>query len=169
MKKVFFSAGMAALVLTACDKEDDNNKLNSTDMEYIRMASISNNAEIMAGQLAASKGTAAMVKDFGSHMVMEHNTAQTDLKNRSSSAGMAVADTVDAEHRALMTYLSSLNGYSFDTAYINSQLKDHQKTIDFFQMEINGGQHQQIRSYANDYLPHIQMHYNKADSIRKAL
>ena len=168
MKKMFFATGVLALFLTACNKDDDN-ELNSTDRNYITMTSISNNAEIMAGQLAATKGNTAMVKSYGSMMVMEHNLAQTDLKNRGSAVGVTVADSVDAEHRALMTYLNSLTGRSFDTAYINSQVKDHQKTIDIFQTEINSGQHQQIRAYANEYLPHIQMHYNKADSIRKAL
>jgi putative membrane protein len=167
MKKIFVATSVLALFLVACDKDDDN-KINSTDQEFVRMASISNNAEIMTGQLAATKGTAPMVKSFGAHMVMEHGLAQNDLKSRASEVGINVSDTVDAEHRTLMTYLNTLSGYSFDTAYINSQLRDHQKTITIFQMEIDGGQHQRIRSYANEYLPHIQMHYNRADSIRKA-
>lgn len=167
MKKMFFATATLAMVLMACDKDED--QLNSTDRDFIRMTSISNNAEVMAGNLAVSKGTSAMVKSFGSHMVTEHSLAQTDLKSRASEVGVQVADTVDAEHRALMTYLNSLSGYSFDTAYINSQVKDHQKTINIFQTEINGGRHQRIRSYANEYLPHIQMHFNRADSIRRVL
>ena len=168
MKKMFIAASVLAMVLVACDKDDDD-EINGTDQDFVRMASISNNAEVMAGQLAATKATAPMVKTFGANMVTEHTQAQTDLKTRASEVNISVSDTVDAEHRALMTRLNSLSGYSFDTAYMNSQVKDHQKTIDFFQTEINGGQHQRIKSYANDYLPHIQMHFNKADSIRKAL
>lgn len=158
---------MASLV--ACDKDDDTNNVNDTDRNYVVMASISNNAEIMAGQLAAGKASNAAVKMFGQHMVDEHGPAQQDLRNRASAVGLSVADTVDAEHKALMARLSSLSGYSFDTAYINSQLKDHAKTVDLFNTEINGGNNQQLRSYAQQYLPHIQMHYAKADSIRKGL
>jgi putative membrane protein len=168
MKKMFLVASVLSVFLFACDKDEDD-EMNSTDQEFVRMASISNNSEIMAGQLASTKGNSAMVKNFGSHMVMEHTQAQTDLKSRASGEGVNVSDTVDAEHRALMTRLNTLSGYSFDTAYMNSQVRDHQKTINIFQMEINGGQHQRIRSYANEYLPHIQMHFNRADSIRKAL
>ena len=168
MKKMFIAASALALILVACDKDDDD-EINGTDQNFVRMASISNNAEVMAGQLAATKATAPMVKTFGASMVTEHTQAQTDLKTRASEVSISASDTVDAEHRALMTRLNTLSGYSFDTAYMNSQVKDHQKTIDFFQTEINDGQHQRIKSYANDYLPHIQMHFNKADSIRKAL
>ncbi|RZK08846.1 MAG: DUF4142 domain-containing protein [Flavobacterium sp.] len=168
MKKMFIATSVVALLAVACDK-DDENKVNNTDRDFVKLASISNNAEMMAGQLATTKATSPLVKAFGSHMVLEHNLAQSDLKTRGSEAGIAVSDTVDAEHKALMTYLNSLSGYSFDTAYMNSQVKDHQKTINFFQMEISGGQHQRIKSYANEYLPHIQQHFTRADSIRKAL
>jgi putative membrane protein len=168
MKKMFIVAASLVFVLTACNKDEEND-VNATDREYVRLASISNNAEVQTGQLAATKGNSAAVKAFGSQMVMEHGMAQTDLKNRASAAGLSVADTVDAEHRMIAAYLNTLSGYSFDTAYINSQVKDHQRTINFFQMEINDGNHQQLRSYANQYLPHIQMHFNRADSIRRVL
>lgn len=68
-----------------------------------------------------------------------------------------------------MTRLNSLSGYSFDTAYINSQIKDHAKTLTLFNPEISNGNNQTIRSYATDNMPHIQMHYNRADSIRRVL
>lgn len=156
------------MILAACDKDDDND-VNDTDRIYVTMAGLSNNAEIMAGQVAASKGNTAIVKAFAQHMITEHTTAQTDLKSRASALGLSAPDTVDAEHKALMIRLNSLNGYSFDTAYINSQVKDHAKTIDVFNVEINGGNNSSIRGFAVDNLPHIQMHYNRADSIRKAL
>ena len=169
MKKWMLGACMCLVVLTACDKDDDDDDLNDTDRNYVMMAGLSNNAEITAGQVAASKGNTAMVRAFGQHMVSEHSVAQNDLKNRASGLGLSAPDTVDAEHKALMVRLNSLSGVSFDTAYMNAQLKDHAKTIDIFNTEINGGSHSNIRGFAVDNLPHIQMHYNRADSIRRAL
>jgi putative membrane protein len=63
MKKMFFAATVVALLVVACDK-DDNNEINSTDRDFVRMASISNNAEVAAGQLASTKGTSPLVKAF---------------------------------------------------------------------------------------------------------
>lgn len=166
MKKVILMAGLMAAVLTACDKDDDNgSNLNATDEMFLTQVSMGNNAEIMAGGLAASKANAASVKSFGSLMVSEHTTAQIDLENLADDLNRNLPDTVDAEHQALMQRLNSLSAAMFDTAYINSQLKDHQKMIDLFQNEINNGSHQSVKNYATKYLPHIQMHYNKADSI----
>src|ERR1700712_711550 len=107
MKKLFLSGGMAALFfLTACDKNNNDNNsttLNATDQMYITQTAIGNQAEIMAGQLAATKATNAGIKAFGQMMATEHGTAQTDLKQLGTNVGMTVSDTVDAEHRDLMT------------------------------------------------------------------
>lgn len=162
---------MCLTVLAACSRDDDGNGNNVTDADrnFVTMASLSNNAEIASGSLAAAKGNNALVKDFGQQMVSAHTPAQSDLKNRAAALNLTAPDTVDAEQKALMVRLNSLSGYSFDTAYMNAQVKDHAKTVGIFQTEISGGTNQSIRGYATDYLPHIQMHYNRADSIRKVL
>ena len=169
MKKWMVAASLCAVVFTACDKDDDDDKVNSADRDFVMMASLSNNAEVGAGQLAASKGTNAAVKMYGQQMVTEHTAAQADLRSRASAVGLSAPDTIDAEHRAKMVYLNSLSGRSFDTAYINSQVMDHAKTVTIFNTEISNGSNQSIRSYAAEKLPHIQAHFNRADSIRRSL
>lgn len=170
MKKLFFCGSFALMALvTSCDKDNDDNDLNSTDHTFMTQVAIGNNAEIMAGNLAATKGNDPAVRAFGQMMVTEHGLAKNDLQDIASDLGRNLPDTVDAEHQALMVYLNSLSGYSFDTAYMNSQVRDHLKTLNIFQMELSGGQHQRVRNYAQNYLPHIQMHYHKADSLARAL
>ena len=169
MKKILLAASMALIVLASCKKDDDDNDINSTDQTFLTQVAIGNKAEIMAGQLASTKGSNAGVKEFGTMMVTEHTQAQTELQSVFSSVGMTMPDSVDAEHQALMTRLNSLTGFAFDTAYINSQVKDHQKTLAVFQSEVSAGKNDNVRNYANKYLPHIQMHLQKADSLSTAL
>jgi putative membrane protein len=169
MKKVFLTGSVAFIVFASCKKDKDNNNVNSTDQTFLTQVAIGNKAEVMAGQLAATKATNPAIKSFGQLMVTEHGQAQTDLQNVYSSVGQTMPDTVDAEHQALMARLNSLTGHSFDTAYINSQVKDHQKTLIIFQSEINDGDNSNVKNYANTYLPHIQMHLQKADSLSRTL
>jgi putative membrane protein len=165
MKKMILCGSLAvAMMFAACDKNDDEDT-NSTDQMFVTQVAIGNNAEIQAGQLAATKATTPGVKEFGQMMVAEHTMAQADLKSAAGNQGFQVSDSVDAEHVALMARLNSLSGVAFDTAYMNSQVKDHQKTLTIFQSEVSGGANQSIRNYANQYLPHIQMHLHMADSI----
>lgn len=168
MKKLFLVSGLA-LALLSCKKDKNNNDVNSTDQTFLTQVAIGNKAEIMAGQLAAEKGTNADVKAFGQLMATEHGQAQTDLQSLYTSLGKTMPDSVDAEHQSLMTTLSSLSGHAFDSAYINSQVTDHRKTVNIFQTEINSGNNTSVRNYASTYLPHIQMHLQKADSISKTL
>ena len=170
MKKTLLSALTVLALFTACDKDDDDeNELNSTDRNFMTNVAIANMAEVMTGQLAATKGTNPGVVQFGQHMVMEHGMAQTELQRMADSLGHTLPTTVDPEHQALMTRLNSLSGYQFDTAYINSQVKDHQKTLNIFQMEQGDGDHWRVRYYASKYRPHIEMHLHVADSLQDAL
>lgn len=169
MKKLFLFGTLAlAGFLTACDKDEDED-VNATDQQFVMSAGMANRAEINAGQLAATRGSNAAVRTYGQMMVTEHTQAQNDLRSVSNDEGITMSDTVDATHQALMARLMTLNGYQFDTAYMNSQIRDHQNTIQLFQSVMNSGENDRVRTYANTYLPKIQMHYATADSIRQRL
>jgi putative membrane protein len=159
---------VVGLALSSCDKDNEKQKLNDTDQDFMKKASISNTAEVSAGTLAATKATNARVKAFAQHMIMEHTTAQNDLKNVGNKVGYPVKDTIDPEHVAIAALLNTLSGRAFDSAYIHSQVADHDKTIGFFQNEINNGRHMDVKNYASSKLPNIQMHRTQADSIAKA-
>jgi putative membrane protein len=171
-KQVAMAAVILGFGLVSCSKDDnDDTQLNSTDQNFITSANLSNNAEIDAGTLAATKGNSAGVKMFGSMMVTEHTTAKTDLKSVGTNVGVAVRDTIDAPHIALKQQLSAtaLTGRAFDSVYIINQVADHQATLARFDAEIGGGNHAQVRNYAMKYRPNIQNHLRMADSIAVAM
>jgi putative membrane protein len=159
---------LASTALFSCEKDDDDEELNKTDIMFITGAAISNTAEVQAGQLAAAKATNPAIKAYGVQMVAEHSLAQVELKVVGSRVGVQVADTVDARHRALMQQLNSLSGREFDSVYIHSQVIDHQNTLNLFETEIEDGSHDSVQAYANKYRPHIEMHLVEADSLAEA-
>jgi putative membrane protein len=172
MKKMFLLGTVVAVMLTACGKDDDNNTnntTNATDRNFTMQASMGNRAEIAAGQLAVTKGANAMVRNFGQMMVTEHTQAQNDLRTRATNTGTSFMDTLSAEHAAMMQRLNGLSGRTFDTAYMNMQVMDHQRTINLYQTQISSGQHQSLKGYASQYLPGVQRHLVTADSIRTRL
>ncbi|MBD0299341.1 MAG: DUF4142 domain-containing protein, partial [Nitrososphaera sp.] len=145
MKRFYVLATLAAVcLLSACDKFNDffdhgnnGNTLNATDKMFMTKVAIGNTAEIQAGALAASKATDPAVKSFGQAMVVEHTQAQKDLKAVGAKVNFPVADTVDPAHKALIMTLSSLSGRAFDSAYIHSQVRDHEMTYAIFQQDLN--------------------------------
>jgi putative membrane protein len=171
MKKVFLSGSLAIfLFLAACKKNDNNNNnVSSTDQNFMAQVAMGNRGEIGAAALANTKSSNAGVKAFAQFMIQEHTQAQTDLQNLANNLGQTLPSGLMPGDSLLMVRLSSLSGLSFDTAYINAQVLDHQKVITVFQNEINAGNNQSIRAYANQYLPHIQLHLRMADSLQTTL
>jgi putative membrane protein len=167
MKKFILIGSTLALLLTACKKDDETNmNASAQDQSFVTSAYMSNSAEVRLGQLAVSKSLNAGVKTFAQLMVSEHGQAQTELSSIANSINVTVKDSVDAQHQLLLARLDTLHGLSFDTAYINSQVRDHQSAVTLFQSEVSTGTNQAVKDYASKYLPHIQMHFNMADSLR---
>jgi Predicted outer membrane protein len=170
-------AGVVACMLsvgifTGCDKDDDdnnnnNNGVNNTDREFTVMASMSNYAEIQAGQLADNKAQNEGIDDFGEMMVEDHTNAGNQLKSIASELSLQVKDSLDAEHVLLMDTLQTVTGRAFDSVYIHSQVRDHHKAIALFQNEAQNGQNMKLKKFANDLLPKLQMHLHHADSLSK--
>jgi putative membrane protein len=160
--------GFGSLWLTGCDKDDDDeaepNNLSQADRTFMTKASYSNRAEIEFGQTAQDRGSHAAVKDFGQHMVNDHSLALNELDSLADRWNVDLPNGLDSLHTAKKQQLSSMSGHQFDTAYLNSQLKDHIEAIALFQNEAANGQEQRLKDYANKYLPHLQMHKAKVDS-----
>src|SRR5687768_13546169 len=73
---------IASLSWVACDDDDDNKpSLNDTDETFVEKAALANRTEVQFGELASTKATDPLVKDFAMKMVQEHNTAQNELKD----------------------------------------------------------------------------------------
>jgi putative membrane protein len=171
LKHVWMAGTLAtALVFTACEKNEDNDAskdVNAQDETFIIKAAQSNQSEVELGTLALSKGTDSLVKAFAAMMVDEHNAAQADLESvvNDANTNIGITDTLDAEQVATSLLLQSLSGAAFDSAYMDSQIKGHTKTLGIFDAEIAGGQNTQVKGYATEKRPGIQSHLAKADSI----
>lgn len=161
-KHVLF--GTLFIAAISCDKVKEPD-WNSTDEKFLEMAAYGNHNEIEAGILDTSKATDRSVKDFGRMMIMDHMDAQDELKRIAKDKKEDIPSQADDTHKALMQQLSSMSGRAFDSMYIHSQVKDHQDVIKLFQEELSKGKDQDLKDYANKYLPGIQMHLHHADTI----
>lgn len=166
--------GIALLAIvawaSACDDDDNHkNDLIQQDRDFIAQASYVNRSEVELGTLAVSKGNSDAVRMYGSSMRTEHQPALDKLKGITSDLGADFPTGLDAENQAIKDKLMSLSGYAFDTAYIHSQIKGHQKAEALFQAEANNGKELRLKDYANDLLPHIRIHLQMADSIAATL
>lgn len=136
--------------------------LSSADKTFVTNAAQGGLAEVKLGELAKEKGSNQSVKDFGSHMVMDHSKANDELKGVASSKGVTVPDSITAKDQALYDRLSKLSGAAFDKAYISAMIKDHVTDVAEFQKESKSGKDSDVKGFAAKTLPTLQDHLKMA-------
>jgi putative membrane protein len=173
--KWIFAIMLAPLMWLACNDDDNDNadkkSLNSTDRVFVESAARSNLAEIQLGQLATTKATDSLVKNFAQRMVDEHTMAQNELQDIADDfSGVNWPTDMDQSQTSVKSQLdSTAAGLGFDTLYIGSQIRLHQNAVGTFQTATGTTTESRVKSYANKYLPKIQMHLDEADSLQQHL
>jgi putative membrane protein len=158
--------------IASCDDDDntDNRMLETADKQFVEKTALSNLTEVDFGNVASTRGESEMVRNFGQHMISEHTTAQQELRTLADEYDdVDWPEQPDAAHQQLKQQLMTMSGRAFDSAYMASQVADHQMTLDIFENEISNGKDSDVRAYANKYMPHIQHHLERADSILNVL
>ena len=167
MKKILgWALAITVVIAGACDDDDNGStSLEQKDQDFVLKASEANLAEIELGELAATKSTTPSVKAFGEMMVAEHQVAFDELDSIAGEKNAPMTRELNAEHEQIKAALTGMVGYSFDSAYMQSQIKDHEKAIALFEDQSTTGIDPDVTAYAAKYLPGIEMHHHKADSI----
>lgn len=173
-KWIYAIVAVAALSWAACDEDDDNllNKpdLNDTDETFVEVAAQTNMAEIKFGELAVTKGTDSLVRVFAQEMIDGHTTAQDELKELDDDyAGIEWPNDLDEGNDEIMEQLNEAEGYSFDSLYMRTQVDLHQGAASFYQTATGNTTDTRVKGYATKYLPRIQMHHERADSIHTVI
>ena len=142
---------------------------SETDQNFVAQANEQNRAEIELGILAVANGSSAGVKAHAQMTADEHNEALEDLAVIANDQDVALSTELSAVHQQLRTRLMGLSGFSFDTVYINSQVKAHHATIALYENQLDHGEDQRLVNYAIEYLPRVRFHLRKADSLKVVL
>ena len=164
----------ASLGWVACDDDDDNPldrpNLNETDETFVEVAARSNMAEVEFGELATTKGTDSLVRVYAQHMIDEHNAAQDELEDLADDyGGIEWPNDLDEGHDEIMEQLQNAEGYSFDTLYMRTQMTLHEAAIAQFEMATTNATDMRVKAYANKYLPALEEHLQRADSIETVI
>ena len=142
---------------------------NTTDIVYLRQASVGNRAEVEIGNLAGERAAAASVKDFARRMVDDHRRGADSLRDLAGDKDTPLPRELDMDHNVVLSQLRELNGAAFDIAYMRAQIVDHQKTAQLLSYEIGGGQSEAARRHAQESLPMVLEHLAMAKRIHAEL
>lgn len=139
------------------------NNLPAQDKEFVQVASMSSSTEIDASKLATKQSQDKDVKSFAHHMLVDHTKLTMQLK---MAAPHGVTVPKDNSDTTVLDSLKGLRGKDFDAAYIKTVgVEGHQRAVEAFQKEAQGGQNADLKQAAQKALPTIQEHLKMAQDL----
>jgi putative membrane protein len=147
-------------------KDQGKGGMAAADRKFVMEAARGGLAEVELGKLAAEKGSADAVKQFGKRMADDHAKAAAELKDFADKKGMTLPTDLDPKHKQLRDRLAKLAGADFDRAYANEMVKDHKKDVADFKREAKGAKDPDLKAWAGKTLPTLEDHLKAAQDMQ---
>jgi putative membrane protein len=169
----------AIFTLTACNRnpavqaagEDQRATPSATpaEQDFMIKAAQANLAEIDMARIAMQKSQNPDVKDFANMIQKDHTEALEDLAGLMKDKGMSQPNILSPDAKADIEKMTALSGAEMDREFINAMVADHQKAIAMFREKANIAQSPDVKNYAEDQLPTLEMHLEKAQKLQSKL
>jgi putative membrane protein len=188
---------IAAFALAACSKKDnsavDTTAASSTvsadtsamttgapaagtwtDANIVALLDEANAADSSAGAVAATKGTAAAVRDFGKRMMHDHHLLRAQGEALAKKLNVTPAAPSDdpvapAAQKEMNTLNTTAKGKDFDRAYIDAEVDAHKAVLDLATKAAGITQTAELKNLIQKAAPVIQGHLDKVEAIQKTL
>jgi putative membrane protein len=147
---------------------------NWTDENIFALLDEANMADSAAGAIAATKGTASAVRDFGKRMMRDHHAMRAQgealAKKLKITPVVPADDPLKADAQKEMDTLNSTaKGKDFDKAYIDGEVDGHKKVLELLTKAAQQTQNAQLKNLIQKAAPTVQDHLDKAEAIQKSL
>jgi putative membrane protein len=175
---VYLILGGMTLALTACNRNptvqaarDERQQPTATpaEQDFMIKAAQANLAEIDMARIVMQKSQNQEVRDFANMIQGDHTDALEDLTDLMRDKGMSPPSVLSPEAKADIERMISLSGPEMDREFINTMVADHQKALEMFRDQANIAQSPDVRRYAEDLIPKLEMHLEKAQKLQSKL
>lgn len=126
-------------------------------------------SEIDMARLALKKSDDTDVRDYASMIQSDHTAALEDLSDLMKDRNVPEPKTTTADAIQDLNRMNELTGPEFDREFINMMVADHEKAIEMFHEQVGISLDPDIRKYAEDQIPKLEMHLEKAQRLQSRL
>jgi putative membrane protein len=139
--------------------------------QFVMMAAMSDRFEIESSEVAVEKAQSDEVKAFAQQMITDHtnNTKKLMRAVEATAGDMDAPETLDAQHEAMLDRVEDASGENFDAVYMETQVMSHQQSVALFSSYAENGDNEQLREFAQEQLPVIQMHYEMVQKMEQSM
>jgi putative membrane protein len=132
--------------------------------KFVNKAAEGGLTEVALSKAAEATSQDPKIKKFADQMLRDHGQANDELTRIAKAKGLAVPDSLDAEHQAILQKLSNKKGTEFDSAYSKQMQMDHEKTIALFRGAEQSSD-PELAAFAKKILPTLTEHEKMANSL----
>jgi putative membrane protein len=147
--------------------DDQKERRDSGDKEFVTKAARAGLAEVNLGNLAARHTRNPQVGEFARQMITDHTQANRELIALANRKGIALPEKMDENHQKLWDKLAKMDGAEFDHAFMEGMVKDHEEAVQLFETESKDGKDEALKGWAGRTLPVLKKHLDMARDIAK--
>lgn len=166
---VYIFAALLFLVITESCQDRPGKNYNKENQEldgakFIKDGIEGSMTEIKASGLAITNSNNQKVIGLAKMLIEDHTKVDSTLKQLEDDKKMPDSITISSAHMIMINDLSKRSGPSFDKAYLQMMVDDHEQAVKLFTAaSINADE--KIKKIASENLPAIKMHLDSANKI----
>jgi putative membrane protein len=134
---------------------------------FIKEAYRDNQMEIDMAGVGLSKAQNADLKAFCQQLQQDHTKANQELQPIAQKYG--VTENASMREHEVNKFEKETAGADFDKKFATEMIKDHQKAIKKFERASSKLQEADVKQYAENMLPKLREHLQKAETIAAAV
>jgi putative membrane protein len=147
---------------------------NWTDANIFALLDEANMADSAAGAIAATKGTASAVREFGKRMMRDHHQLRAQGEALAKKLKIIPAPPSDDHilpdaQMEMDTLNSTAKGKDFDKAYTDGEVDGHKKVLELLTKAAQQTQITELKNLIQKAAPVVLGHLDRAEAIQKTL
>jgi putative membrane protein len=137
--------------------------LGAADTYFVTQTTLGTPFQVDSGRIAQSKGTTQAIRSYAQLMVSSHITVNNILLGiLNTKAPQPPPTLLKAAYATMISTLEHESGRNLDTDYITGQVNYQKGNTALYQYEISNGTDPDLKAFAQQTLPKIQDHLERA-------
>jgi len=140
--------------------------MSPADEDFIVKVGHDDRAEIKFSELALDRSSNPAIQQFAQRMITDHTEINDRLKRLADYWSVLLPLTLDDRDKKAYDHLSNLSGADFDRAFINWQIRAHDKAIDLFKDRQGYSSVDDVTNFTSKTLPTLRDHLRMAKDLK---
>ncbi len=154
---------------TVVQDRDRDDLTSLTDAQFLQRAALSGMMEVSLSKLVDDHTNNEALEQYAERMIKDHDQANEQIVKLAESKDVDVPNALDERHKQMYDRFADMEeGTAFERAYLQNQLRAHQRTVNLFAAEAERGRDPEIQAFARKTLPTLRQHLQMAERLSGA-